>query len=381
LGLGLLGGVGFLVWTLFLKPAPSLALADFEPSSTSYIEDNDVRVSWVVLNADQLQELQLITQGPNDFKDVKRFSLTQLRDGVCQLKVQDLLCGNYLTSARAPGDYVFELKAMSPQGVLSETLNVTIAPKPDPDVTRFEPERSDYRSGEPVLLNWQIRNAAQLSTLRVIAKDTEGKTTPLREVYTSAQGIPDDLAAQCTLSESTLSCSSVPVAVPKAGQYTFELQGTSTNGGAIAPPPTSTVSIAPRPLSISATLNGQPPGNITVKIDEPLTLTWQVDGGEGDVKVRISPYGSVARSGSNPYPALNAPGLLNITLVATDDANQEEQLGFVVTVIAPPPPSPVPSPSASASPSASLSTDGGAAPQPTAPSAAPVAPSGSGSMW
>lgn len=356
--LGVLGSIGLLIWLLFFKPSP-LEVMEFKSTGTSYIEGDPVKLSWTIRNPSQLKRIELKTQGSNpvapvifDFQQGK--PPDSLKPPRCDLSSEELKCNNVLTSARAAGKYSFELIATNRSGnpLTPSKTEVEIAAKPDPKVTQFQPDGANYKVGEAVKLSWTIAEVGQLQTLNVVAKDKEGKATTI-PVFQNNQVIAEfkDL---CKQEIKTLTCANVPIAGLSSGQYSFSLQGTNTKGVAIAefPSPTTVTLKAPL-MKLQASLNGNAPGIVSVKMNDSLTITWQIDGGEGNLKVVITPGGTFdQRSGSSLLvDKITQP--TSVTITVTDESKPTPQTlpqTFTVTVITPPPspspPSPSPSPAA-----------------------------------
>lgn len=350
--LGLLGGTAALIWWLFLRPPLPIAIDEFQPTSSKYIEGDSVQLGWKIRNPARIQRLELTTQSQNGNPVLKRFEFNQgappadLTDSCPEV---ELLCNQYVIGKLAAGTYTFALQAVTPSASSPKSLNLTVAAKPDPQITRLEPAQSDYNAGARVELNWTIAHVDQLAALTVTATDKTGETASKQD-YSFAQGIPAALQSACQQQVETLTCSSVPIDGLKAGQYTFQLNGTSVKGQTLQSSPTALVTVKPAPLHITSfSVNGQAGGgNIKLNVNQPLSISWSVEGGEGNVNVAISPYGAgFPAVGSQTLGAFPTPGDRSIQIAATDEAGQQVAgPGFVVTVVAPPSPSPSPLPSA-----------------------------------
>jgi hypothetical protein len=281
----------------------------------------------------------------------------------CTLSSEELKCSNFLTSARAAGKYTFELIATSRAGnpLTPHKTEVEIAAKPDPKVTQFKPDGSTYKVGEAVTLGWTIEDAGQLQALNVVAKDKEGKATEI-PVLENKQ-VMDEFKDGCKQEIKTLTCTGIQINGLSSGQYVFSLQGTNAKGGAIAefPSPT-TVTITAPPMQLQATLNGNASGIVNVKMNEPLEITWQIEGGEGTLKVVLNPGGSSDQRSGSTLLVDKITQSTTVTITVTDESKPTPATlsqTFSVNVI---PPSPSPSPSSSLSPNPSPSS--AAPPQP-----------------
>lgn len=368
LGLGILGGVGALIWFLFFRPPLPIVVEEFQPTSSEYIEGDSMQLSWKIRNPDRIQRLDLTTQvqdarpiEPKTFEFDQGTPPSDLEDICPEL---ELLCGQYVIGKLGAGQYVFNLQATprSGQPPTPSSLNVTVAAKPDPQITRFEPAQSEYESGAQVPLSWTIENVGQLTSLSVVTTDKDGGSAGKKD-YSFAQGIPQELQSFCNRKVETLTCTNVPIDGLKSGQYTFQLNGSSVKGNAIASQPTALVNIKPRQLRIvTFSVNGQSGGgNIRLNVNQPLRISWSVEGGEGTVNVEITPYGGgFPASGSQTLGAFATAGDRAIQIAAVDEAGQRVAgPGFVVTVVAPPPPSPSPSSRPSLTIPRSRSNNGG----------------------
>jgi hypothetical protein len=349
--LGVLGGIGLLIWLLFLKPQP-LEVVEFKTLGSSYTEGDPVKLSWTIRNPKQLKKLELKTQGSNPGAPIVfEFQPDQLPESLkpprCDLSPAELKCNNFLTNARAAGKYTFELVATNRSGapLSPQKVEVEIAAKPDPKVTQFQPDGSNYKVGEAVPLSWTIEEVGQLKTLNVIAKDKEGKATTV-PVFQNQQ-VMEEFKDLCQLQIKTLTCSGVQISGLSSGQYTFALQGTNTKGTAIAEFPSSTtVTVAAPPMQLQADINGSSSGIVNVKFNEPLLITWQIEGGEGNLKVVINPGGTFEQRSGSTQLANQITQSTNVTITVTDEAKptpSTQSQTFAVNVIMPPSPSPSPS--------------------------------------
>lgn len=352
LALSLLSGTGFLIWWLFFKPPAPIAVREFKSNSLEYTEGDSVRLNWQIQNPNRIQSLTLTTQiadaapdtkpiKPQVFEFTKSTPPASLPDSCPE---PEQLCQQYEIGKLAAGRYEFVLQPAVRRGNLPDPgkLVVLVAAKPDPQVIRFAPTKSEYQSGESVGLSWVIENVSQLASLTVAAT-TPANTRISQTQYVFDQGVPKTLQPLCQRKAETLTCTQVPISGLRAGAYTFELQATTVKGKSIEPTPTPTVNIKPRPLKIvSFVVNGQTGGgNVKLQLNQPLQVSWQVEGGEGTIQVNISPYGNFPTSGSENFGKFAAVGTHQIQITAIDSTGQEVSApGFLVAVVAPPSPSP-----------------------------------------
>ena len=167
-GVGVLSGLGLLIWFAFFKPAPPPILAKFKPDSASYIEGGRIRLNWTIANSDRLEQLVIFSKkdgtatSPQVY-DFRQGLPTEL-DRYCQIRDRDLTCANVDTGARLAGKYTFQLqlKAKSVQQPIKKQLDVAIQPKPLTQVVSFGSSQSQLEKGEPATLSWNIKNFSQL---------------------------------------------------------------------------------------------------------------------------------------------------------------------------------------------------------------------------
>lgn len=349
LALSLVSGTGFLIWWLFFKPPAPILIERLKANSLEYTEGDSVIVDWRIRNPRRIQSLTLTAQAQDTAPDTKpiqpkTFEFTQSNppaDLPDTCPEAELLYQRYEVGKLAAGRYEFELQSAVCSGQAAEPgqLTVLVAAKPDPVITQFEPAQAEYQSGESVGLNWKIEHLSQLAALTVTATDRNNNRTQTQHAF--RQGMPKALQSVCQCKGETLTCSQVPISGLRAGAYTFELQATTVKGETIQSAPTLTVHIQPKPLRIvSFIVNGQTGGgNVKLQLNQSLKISWQVEGGEGAVKVNISPYGSLPVSGSQDFGKFATAGNHQIQITATDAAGQEASgPGFLVTVVAPPSP-------------------------------------------
>jgi hypothetical protein len=351
LALSLLSGTGFLIWWLFLKPPAPIIVEEFKSNSLEYTEGDSVSLNWRIRNPSRIQSLTLTAQAKDPAPDAKpiqpkTFDTKSAPDLPDTCPEPELLCQQYEIGKLAAGRYEFDLQPSIRSGKSSDQdksvakLSVAVAAKPDPQVTRFESTQAEYQSGESVTLNWTIGNVSQLAALTVTATNqTNNRTSQIK--YSFSQGLPKALQSVCQRKGETLSCSQVPMPGLRAGAYIFGLQATTVKGKLIQSAPTPTISLKPQPLKIvSFVVNGRTSGgNVKLQLNQSLQISWQVTGGEGAIKVNISPYGSLPASGSQDFGKFATAGDHQIQITATDAIGQEVSgAGFLVTVVAPPSP-------------------------------------------
>ncbi|MBE9013939.1 hypothetical protein IQ250_27495, partial [Pseudanabaenaceae cyanobacterium LEGE 13415] len=157
-GLSALGGIGFLIWLFFLKPAPLPKFAKFETDSPSYTEGGRVLLNWSIEHPEQISQLILTTS-----KDQSPGQTTtyDLRSGIpselsqnCTLQQQLLNCANYNTGATQAGKYDFKLQIQPRRSeqLIEKALPVEIKPKPIPQIAQFEPNQRIFQKRDRLSL-------------------------------------------------------------------------------------------------------------------------------------------------------------------------------------------------------------------------------------
>lgn len=351
LALGLLSGFAGLIWWLFFKPPAPVIVEAFKANSLEYTEGDSVNLSWRIQNPQRIQALTLNTQMQDADPEAKpiqpkTFAFT---DATPPANLPDTcpepeqLCQQYEVGKLAAGRYEFDLQPSdrsNNNNLPPSKLTVLVTAKPDPQVTKFEPVQSEYQSGASVGLNWTIENVSQLAALTLTATDQSSNRTR-QAAYRFNQGIPKALQSVCQRQGEKLTCAKVTMPGLKSGLYKFDLQITTAKGKALASTATPTVSIKPSPLRIASfVVNGHTDGgNLKLQLNQSLKISWQVEGGEGEMKVNIAPYGSFPATGSQDFGKFAAVGNYPVQITATDAAGQEVSgAGFLVTVIALPSP-------------------------------------------
>ncbi|KAF3889252.1 MULTISPECIES: hypothetical protein [Nostocales] len=346
--IGSIVGIAFLIWFFFLKPPSPAQLVAFSPDSINYIQGDEIRLDWQVSNFQQISKLEIDNQGQtNNQSQIPsapqifdfRKGIPNKLNNICQAQLKYLTCSNYDTGVTQPGSYTFTLKLYT-QGQnkpsSTESITVKINEKPAARVGSFQLDKSQYTSGDTILLSWTIQNPDQLAQLKITGKSDSGSENVLA-TYTN-----DQLKKSCQLTSQLLTCTKISLKTPEPGKYTFALQAFSQSG---QPPNSyqieSTINILPKPLQIVFfTLNGSQEPNIVLQPNEPVVLQWEVEG--EDISVQLTPFGTVASEGSLNLVANEAlPNTIQLT--ATDKFGHSNSKGFSVKVSTPTPlPSPAP---------------------------------------
>ena len=343
-GVGAVSGLGFLIWFVFFKPAPSPMLSEFEPDSASYIEGGRVRLNWTIANSDRLEQLVIFSKKDGtatkpQVYDFRQGLPTEL-DRYCQTSDRNLTCTNVDTGARLAGKYTFklQLEAKSAQQPISEQFDVLIQPKPLPQVVSFESRQSQLEKGKPATFAWKIENFSRLGQLQIMGQLEEGRPELLK-TYDFQKQIPPELTKQCQPPvNETLICSNVDLELPaKPGNYAINLQPVSSDREQSPPSKAINVQVKAKPLRITNfTLNNQSSEvnpSVFLKVGQVVSLNWQIEG--DDVKAKLEPLGDVPASGSRTLKATT--GLSEITLTAETEQGQSVKRTFLIQVDAPKP--------------------------------------------
>lgn len=373
-GLGILGAIAFLLWWAFFKPPAPPRVMEFAASSPLYQEaDNDVvRLNWQISNPRQLQQISIKGQAAEGTIAVQplvyNFSqgIPNELKAFCTLQ-RVLTCQNVRTDARQPGEYVFELDVFSrrsPDAATAslKTNTINIIPVDLPKITEFRSTQPTYTEasnnpqngganstpGETILLNWKINNPNQLQTLRLIGRSPDGSVnSPLQEYSFNNSEIPAPLRDFCTVQEA-LECTDVPTGARQPGDYIFELSAIPQKGQGepSSSLKTDTIKITPQrvPLQIiNFQVNNEPARTKYIipinpqQPPSPLTLSWQVRGGQ-DMKVEFLPSpGTVPNSGSISYPISQQPTREILTLKITNSLGDELSRSVTIETFTPPP--------------------------------------------
>lgn len=337
--LGVLSGLGFAIWLLFLKPIPLPEIALFGTGSSTYTEGGRVRLTWTINHADRLALLTLTTTKDAAANEPQRFDfrqgIPQDLNQFCQLQNSVLNCNNFDTGARVAGKYTFnlQLQPLRSDKIIERALNVEIKPKPLPQVVSFSSNQAQYKQSDRLLLNWKLKNFSQMSQLVAIGKSDNG--IAIAPTTFNFKGIPNN----CKLSgNDELACNNVEAKIPPTpGGYTLQLQPKSNNPQ--QPQPSEAIKIqvlATAPKIVSFTLNGkttQQSPTVFLKEGQTISLKWLVQG--DDVSVTLDPFGNVAASGSSTLKATT--NLSQIALTATNNQGQSVKQAFLVQVQSLPP--------------------------------------------
>ncbi|MEH1801674.1 MAG: hypothetical protein V7L13_21350 [Nostoc sp.] len=364
--LGLLGGIGFIIWRL-LNPDP-LILENFSANNPRITEEEDeVALKWDIHNYQQLQKLVLTAKGSQPIQPITYDFSNGIPETLgkgsaneippCQVQEkQELICSNVKTGVKTKGNYTFELQAFYRNGiqlfspnnqVASQTTQVEIAEKQIAEVINFQADKPQYTKGQNILLSWTIVRPLLLAQVQITGSADDGTSYGKPIAYKFNQGNLADLKLQklCTQQNQQLRCTNIPLAATKAGNFAFEIKAFSNNGSnKISSKKTeSKIGILPKPFKIvSFRINGSEQPNMVFKEGESATLTWRVEG--ENIQVKLLPYGNdVPPVGSMKLPVNQAfPPQIGLLVNDISGKQQPQQRGFAITVLKKIEPTPIP---------------------------------------
>jgi hypothetical protein len=357
--LGLLGGIGLIIWRI-LNP-PQLRIENFTANSSQLTEDEDeVALRWDIHNYKQLENLILIVKGPQPSQPISydfRNGIPEALSKPCIVQRQtELICNNIKTGISKKGNYTFELQGLYRKGggFLAETAKtdtkttqVVINEKPIAEIVDFKVNQPQYKNGENILVNWTIANPLLLAETQITGSTEERTSTGKPVIYKFKQGNIDNpkLKSLCKDVNRQLQCTNIPIPPLKAGKYAFEVKALANNGSKriSAKKTEGKIEVLPKPFKIvSFTINGSEQPNQSLKEGETAILSWRVEG--EDIQVKLLPYGNDLK----PVGSLRLPVIAEfppqIALQVSDGKQQPQQRGFAIAVIkkvVPTPTSPV----------------------------------------
>jgi hypothetical protein len=360
-GLGIIGAIALLIWWFFFRPKPIPEIIAFSPESPTYKAFNNdlIRLQWEISQPHNIDSIKIVGLSPDgriiseprtfDFRQGMPRDLSQF----CQ-KERILTCENIPTDARQAGDYIFELTLLTQTGetITSKTMKtntVRIEPIPLPTIVNFQSSQSLYQEvrftensqANPsirrgILINWQIDNINQITSLSLVGRDSEGIINTPQQNFSFNTGLPEALAPFCQIQVQTLVCKAVPTYATRPGIYVFELTVTPQQGENVISQKTDPVKIQALPATITAfNIQGnqaQPKYQIPINTEQStfLVLEWEVKGSQ-NTKVELLPApGTVPLTGKVAYPISQTPKTETITLQVTNPDG--EQITRSVTI-------------------------------------------------
>ncbi|MBD2353994.1 hypothetical protein H6G41_05050 [Tolypothrix sp. FACHB-123] len=358
--LGLLGGIGFIIWRI-LNP-PQLKIENFSANSSQLTEGEDeVTLNWEIRNYKKLENLIVLVKGPQPIKptiyDFRNKIPEDLSKNNCLVKRQvDLICKNIKTGITTKGNYTFGLQGLYRKGnvLFSETakidspaIQVVINEKPIAEIVDFKVNKPQYQTGENILLSWTITNPELLAETQIVSTTEEGTATgnPISYKFINGSIENPKLKNSCKEANRQLQCINIPLPPLKAGKYGFEVKALPNNGSekVSAKKIEGKIEVLPKPFKIVAfTINGSEQPNQSLKEGETAVLSWRVEG--EDIQVKLLPYGNdVAPVGSLKLPVIaEFPPQIAIQVIDKSGKQQPQQRGFAIAVIKKPVPTPPP---------------------------------------
>ncbi|MHC5734740.1 COG1470 family protein [Nostoc sp.] len=364
--LGLLGGIGFIIWRL-LNPDP-LRLENFSANNPRITEEEDeVALKWDIHNYQQLQKLVLTAKGSQPIQPITYDFSNGIPETLgkgsaneippCQVQEkQELICSNVKTGVKTKGNYTFELQAFYRNGiklfspnnqVATQTTQVEIAEKQIAEVVNFQADKPQYTKGQNILLTWTIVRPLLLAQVQITGNADDGTSYGKPIAYKFNQGNLADSRLQklCTQQNQQLRCINIPLPAYKAGKYAFEIKAFPNNGSQKTSfkKTESKIEILPKPFKIvSFRINGSEQPNLVLKEGESATLSWRVEG--ENIQVKLLPYGNdVPPVGSMKLPVNQAfPPQIGLLVNDISGKQQPQQRGFAITVLKKVEPTPIP---------------------------------------
>ncbi|MEH2280378.1 MAG: hypothetical protein V7K90_03380 [Nostoc sp.] len=363
--LGLLGGIGLIVWRI-LNPDP-LRLENFSANDSQITEGDEVALKWDIHNYQQLQKLVLTAKGSQPIQPITYNFSNGIPETLgkgsaneippCQVQEkQELICSNVKTGVKTKGNYTFELQAFYRNGiklfspnnkVASQTTQVEIAEKQIAEVLSFQADKPLYTKGQNILLTWTIARPLLLAQIQIAGSADDGTLYSKPVTYKFNQGNITDPKLQklCTQQNQQLRCTNIPLSAYKAGKYDFEIKAFPNNGSQKTSfkKTESKIEILPKPFKIvSFRINGSEQPNLVLKEGESATLSWRVEG--ENIQVKLLPYGNdVPPVGSMKLPVNQAfPPQIGLLVNDISGKQQPQQRGFAITVLKKVEPTPIP---------------------------------------
>ncbi|MEH2354995.1 COG1470 family protein [Nostoc sp.] len=363
--LGLLGGIGFIIWRI-LNPDP-LRLENFSANDSQITEGDEVALNWEIHQYKQLKKLVLTAKGSQPIQPITYDFSNGIPETLgkgsaneippCQVQdKQELICSNVKTGVKTKGNYTFELQAFYRNGiqifspnnkVASQTTQVEIAEKQIAEVLSFQPDKPVYTKGQNILLSWAIARPLLLAQIQIAGSADDGTLYSEPITYKFNQGNITDPKLQklCTQQNQQLRCTNIPLSATKAGNFVFEIKAFPNNGSQKTSfkKTESKIGILPKQFKIvSFRINGSEQPNLVLKEGESATLSWRVEG--ENIQVKLLPYGNdVPAVGSMKLPVNQAfPPQIGLLVNDISGKQQPQQRGFAITVLKKVVPTPIP---------------------------------------
>ncbi len=364
--LGLLGGIGFIIWRI-LNPEP-LRLENFSANDSQITEGDEVALNWEIHPYKQLTKLVLTAKGSQPIQPITYDFSNGIPETLgkgsaneippCQVQdKQELICSNVKTGVKTKGNYTFELQAFYRNGIQifsrnnqvapPQTTQVEIAEKPIASIIDFQLDKPQYTKAENILFSWTIARPLLLSQLQVVGNADDGTSYGEPVTYKFNQGNITDpkLKKLCTQKNQQLQCKNIPLVANKVGNFAFEIKAVSNNGSdkISSKKAESKIQILPKPFKIVYfKINGSEQPNLVLNEGTSAILSWRVEG--ENIQVKLLPYGNdVPAVGSMKFPVNQAfPPQIGLLVNDISGKQQPQQRGFAITVLKKVEPTPIP---------------------------------------
>jgi hypothetical protein len=257
LGVAGLSALGFFIWQTFFRQPPNPEIDEFASLQPVYQESKGeiIRLNWKIRHPKELGKIVITQQGTPGGSDTRTYNFkngipTELNllspsqsDNYCDFrktqKEQLLICRGIKTQAQQAGSYQFELQIFNRKSSLKpvaslKTDSIKIQAAARPKVAELASARDSYIEStsktDPIRLNWDITNPAQISELRLTGFRPNGTIASPLQVFGFQDGkLPKDLAPFCK-TETILMCRNVPTRGTKPGLYKFKLSAVPKKG-------------------------------------------------------------------------------------------------------------------------------------------------------
>ncbi|MBT9316641.1 COG1470 family protein [Leptothoe spongobia] len=380
---GFIGAALLAWWHLLYQPTVKPQILNFATTGEQYRagEAPDISFDWQISNRDEVQSMRLVYAG-NDGKDYELYNASLSDYGLpaalqarCETVIthsddswkatligayrdlrrqsphqKSLHCGGFghpelnLTE----GKHTFRLDVYNQAEVAvpaaTKLIDVEVAAPSPPKIVNLSATAVEYRVAEaeaskalnvaPVQLNWELSNAADIQSLKLVGLNEQGVTNVAPTLYHFDRGVPGELTSYCQVIENHLRCNGVPTQAMEPGQYEFYLTVFPRRNydGEEIMAHTSLLSIRPpAPEIVYFKVNGQDvrqtPKLVHVlehnQTPTNLKLTWQVTDG-AKVELLPAPGHLEQATGELSYPLSPAEGTETLTLKVTHPETGEE---------------------------------------------------------
>ncbi|WP_375472648.1 hypothetical protein [uncultured Nostoc sp.] len=363
--LGLLGGIGFIIWRI-LNPDP-LRLENFHANDSQITEGDEVALNWDIHHYKQLQKLVLTAKGSQPIQPITYDFSNGIPDTLgkgnanqippCQVQEkQELICSNVKTGVKTKGNYTFELQAFYKNGIKlfsrtnqtpPQSIQLEIVEKQIAEIINFQADKPQYTKGQNILLSWSIARPLLLAQVQISGSADDGTSYSEPVTYKFNQGNITDpkFKKLCTQQNQQLQCKNIPLVANKVGNFAFEIKAVSNNGSdkLSSKKAESKIPILPKPFKIIYfKINSSEQPNLVLNEGTSAILSWRVEG--ENIQVKLLPYGNdVPAVGSMKFLVNQAfPPQIGLLVNDISGKQQSQQRGFAITVLKKVEPTPIP---------------------------------------